>query len=963
MLVNFRQGIVSYPVGFLQRVGTPVGSRVAIAVDSANPLVLHFSHRDTNYVVVQKTSVGLTPPTGAFGGPFLTAVDYWLYADIDMATGAVTWSFTQVQPVDQQTTPVSPVADLHWFKSGPSTPSDDLLYKPYTMYVRNTGNTAWQEKVRVFLAKYEAGTTFVSLSINAGNANPAIKFGGTQAGLSTQNDAGFLIYDSSTSTAYKNSDGTFVTTEDVLKTGMLLGADVKIGNYVISAEAVVNINDYTVVRLSDFGKVSPVTPLNVDRTWTGIVEQGALAGQLVQITAEGIVTNAAWNWLEVNAPLYVDANGQLTATPATVNDALPVAYALTPTTVIMRPARVEVGIVDHATDVVYGAVRLDAVPTGVNGYVEFTYNSTITGTDSSGLVSTNTYTASLTVDGVSKYVSVLGSAVGTINDLITQFNAQMGGAASLSINGSALRVTSASAGDTSQVRVIDANIFEEVTAGGGYLNTEIPVDGYWDSVAASASGLAAHIADTTVHLSADQNSLLDELDAAAPGIVVKTSNGNMADRSVVSTGSTITVTDGDGVAGNIDIDLTAVTQAVSGSFVKVTIDSYGRVSGNTAVVTADITALVDATYVNVSGDTMTGDLAMGSTQSVTGLRAATVNGEAVRFDEFDAHVTDATLHLTSDQNTFLDALNLPTLVAADVNQLAGITVVPDTRQVIAGTGLSGGGTLTADVTLNLADTVVTPNPYGSATSVATFTVDQQGRLTAAADVAIAIAGTAVTIGGTTTGDILTADASGHPVDSGTLLADVALSANVVPNTRAVNTTAGDLTGGGTLATDLTLSLATTAVSANSYGSAANVPTFTVDSKGRLTAALDVAISVPLTAVNDVTATAAEVNKADTSAETETIDSGAAVSNALRITQIDNTTNGAGAITLAAPDTSMLGLVKVIEMTVANGAVTLATTNIVGSGGTTVTFSNVGDVITLVGGVAAWVYTGGNASIA
>lgn len=48
-------------------------------------------------------------------------------------------------------------------------------------------------------------------------------------------------------------------------------------------------------------------------------------------------------------------------------------------------------------------------------------------------------------------------------------------------------------------------------------------------------------------------------------------------------------------------------------------------------------------------------------------------------------------------------------------------------QVSAGTGLQGGGAITASVTLDLADTAVTPDEY----TLATITVDQQGRITAA----------------------------------------------------------------------------------------------------------------------------------------------------------------------------------------------------------------------------------------
>jgi hypothetical protein len=71
------------------------------------------------------------------------------------------------------------------------------------------------------------------------------------------------------------------------------------------------------------------------------------------------------------------------------------------------------------------------------------------------------------------------------------------------------------------------------------------------------------------------------------------------------------------------------------------------------------------------------------------------------------------------------------------------TAVQPARTITTGTGLSGGGSLAADRTVSLANTAVTPAAYGSASAVATFTVDAQGRLTAAGSTSIAISAGAV----------------------------------------------------------------------------------------------------------------------------------------------------------------------------------------------------------------------------
>lgn len=194
---------------------------------------------------------------------------------------------------------------------------------------------------------------------------------------------------------------------------------------------------------------------------------------------------------------------------------------------------------------------------------------------------------------------------------------------------------------------------------------------------------------------------------------------NNGDRLYIGTG-----TESGGVASSVDL--------IGGKYFVGLLD---HVHGTT---TASSALIVDAqkhvTELNI------GSLALeasgGSGQVVTSISTSTTlagasNSQLVTAlaakTYIDAQVTAQDLDISGDSGT--DSIDLDSEVL-DFNGLTGITT-----SVTSNT-----------VNIDLDDTAVTPNSYGSNTQIPTFTVDQQGRLTAAGEVAVA---TALTVDGDT----------------------------------------------------------------------------------------------------------------------------------------------------------------------------------------------------------------------
>jgi hypothetical protein len=132
-------------------------------------------------------------------------------------------------------------------------------------------------------------------------------------------------------------------------------------------------------------------------------------------------------------------------------------------------------------------------------------------------------------------------------------------------------------------------------------------------------------------------------------------------------------------------------------------------------------------------------------------------------------------------NVALDLTNVP---------IANVTGgVANTVEIIAGTGLTGGGNLSANVNIALANTAVSAATYGDAASVGQFTVDAQGRITSASNVAISIA--AANVSGL--GTMSTQDANNVAITGGTVnvtsieAANVTVTSNLFANLVTANT--------------------------------------------------------------------------------------------------------------------------------------------------------------------------------
>jgi len=272
-------------------------------------------------------------------------------------------------------------------------------------------------------------------------------------------------------------------------------------------------------------------------------------------------------------------------------------------------------------------------------------------------------------------------------------------------------------------------------------------------------------------------------------------------------------------------------------------------------------------------------------------------------------------------------------VAGDSGTSQTITSGIDTLTIAGGVGLSSVGGATDTVTLNLDNTAVTAGSFGAANTVATFTVDAQGRLTAAGNTAISIVAAGVSdfneaaqdafgslvSAGAQSGITVTYDDANAKVDfsvaaqSFTLAGDGGSSQTVTSGDTLTISGGTGLTATAGATDTLTINLDNTAVTGGSYGSANTVSTFTVDAQGRLTAAGNSTIAITSANLDNTAVTAGSYGAAN-SVATFTVDAKG------RLTAAGNTT-----ISITGSQVSDLGTAAVTSITGTSNEITVSGT--------------------------------------
>ena len=293
----------------------------------------------------------------------------------------------------------------------------------------------------------------------------------------------------------------------------------------------------------------------------------------------------------------------------------------------------------------------------------------------------------------------------------------------------------------------------------------------------------------------------------------------------------------------------------------ITIDEDGRITsaGNTAVAGVDNFTWDSSNnqLVLTTGDGSIYNIYLNQFKDITveDLTANSVNITNLGFDTLDVEgdISANNIHVTGT----IDGRD----IAADGIVLDGLAAATTTLNIsgkVTGSAVSNNNVI--DIVTELANTGVVSGTYGTSSQIPIVTVDEDGRITAMSNTAVAGVDAVEWYSANSTLSIQTGDGSVFKnaidqFDEITVTGDIIVNGTVDGRDVALDgakldrleedltvTLTGKVTGSVTSNTGIVTiptELANTGVTAGTYGSAIRVPIFTVDEDGRITSATDV----------------------------------------------------------------------------------------------------------------------------